>query len=154
LDLTVRQIEALPRPIACIAELVPPTALSAAISRLLGEVWQHLGRAGILTTGHNAILYNGPANPDVDALFGVEVHEKFTPAGRIIAAETPGGPAAMAVYWGEYTGLPEAHTSIRRWLDGQGLRRAGPSWEIYHDWNDDPKKLRTDIFYLLEPAAQ
>jgi effector-binding domain-containing protein len=153
-DFTVRQIEALPRPLAGIAECVAPTALSAAISTLLGEVWQHLNGGNILTTGHNVILYNGPANPDFDALFGVEVHEKYAQAGRIIAAETPGGPVAMAVYWGQYTGLPEAHATVRQWLDAQGLQRAGPSWEIYHDWNDDPKKLRTDIFYLLEPATQ
>jgi effector-binding domain-containing protein len=154
LDLTVRQIEALPRSIAGIDERVAPTALSVAISSLLGEVWQHLNRENILTAGHNVILYNGPANPDFDALFGVEVHERFTPAGRIIAAETPAGPVAMTVYWGEYTGLPEAHATVRQWLDAQGLRRAGPSWEVHGDWNDDPKKLRTDIFYLLEPAAQ
>jgi effector-binding domain-containing protein len=154
LDLTVRQIEALPRPIAGIAERVAPSDLSAAISSLLGEVWKHLNSESILTTGHNVILYNGPANPDFDALFGVEVHQRFTPASRIIAAATPGGPVAMAVHWGEYTGLPEAHAKVRQWLDAQGLRRAGPSWEVYSDWNDDTKKLRTDIFYLLEPAAQ
>jgi effector-binding domain-containing protein len=153
LDLTVRQIEALPRPLAGIAERVAPNALSAAISGLLGEVWQHLNSENILSTGHNVVLYNAPADPDFDALFGVEVHEKFAPAGRIVAAETPGGPVAMAVHWGEYTGLPDAHATVRYWLDAQGLRRAGPSWEIYGDWNDDPKKLRTDIFYLLEPAA-
>jgi effector-binding domain-containing protein len=143
-----------PRPLAGIAERVAPTALSAAISTLHGEVWQQLNRKNILTTGHNVILYNGPANRDFDALFGVEAHEKFTPGGRIIAAETPGGPVAIALYQAEYTGLPRAHASIRRWLDDQGLRRAGPGWGIYHDWNDDPKELQTVIFYLLEPSAQ
>jgi hypothetical protein len=27
---------------------------------------------------------------------------------------------------------------------------AGPNWEIYGDWNDQPDQLRTDVFYLLK----
>jgi hypothetical protein len=27
------------------------------------------------------------------------------------------------------------------------------SWEVYGDWEDDPAKLRTDIYFLLRPAA-
>ncbi len=25
-----------------------------------------------------------------------------------------------------------------------------PYWEVYGDWDDDPSKLRTDVFYLLK----
>ena len=30
--------------------------------------------------------------------------------------------------------------------------RAGPAWEIYGDWTDDPAQLRTDVQYLLGSA--
>ena len=38
-----------------------------------------------------------------------------------------------------------------------GLVRVGPSWEIYghwrDEWNRDPSKIRTDVFYLLASAG-
>jgi hypothetical protein len=27
------------------------------------------------------------------------------------------------------------------------------SWELYGHWEDDPAKLRTDVFYLLRPVG-
>ncbi len=33
----------------------------------------------------------------------------------------------------------------------QGGRITGASWEVYGDWSEDWSKVRTDIFYLLEP---
>ncbi len=26
---------------------------------------------------------------------------------------------------------------------------AGPSWEVYGHWHEDPAQLKTDIYYLL-----
>jgi len=31
---------------------------------------------------------------------------------------------------------------------------AGPNWEIYGHWTDDPAQLRTDVFYLLDCAEE
>jgi hypothetical protein len=35
---------------------------------------------------------------------------------------------------------------------------AGPNWEIYghwlDEWNNDPAKIRTDVFYLLQPDSE
>ena len=29
------------------------------------------------------------------------------------------------------------------------LLLAGPCWEVYGDWHDDPAKRRTDMYHLL-----
>lgn len=48
------------------------------------------------------------------------------------------GPASRAV--------PRASRrprAVRAWYVAGGLELAGPNWEIYGDWNDDPAKLET-----------
>jgi Metal binding domain of Ada len=34
-----------------------------------------------------------------------------------------------------------------------GRQRAGTSWEVYGDWEEDPAKRRTDVYFLLEPSV-
>jgi hypothetical protein len=31
----------------------------------------------------------------------------------------------------------------------KGAELAGPTWEEYGDWNDDPSQLRTDVFVVV-----
>ena len=39
--------------------------------------------------------------------------------------------------------------AVREWCAEQGHTLAGPNWEVYGDWTDNPAELRTDVFYLL-----
>ncbi len=32
----------------------------------------------------------------------------------------------------------------------RGLELAGPRWEIYGDWREDPADLETEVYYLLQ----
>jgi len=64
-------------------------------------------------------------------------------------AATPAGLVATTVYFGPYDRMGPAHEAIHRWARESGHRLAGPSWEVYGHWSDDPAKLRTDIFYLV-----
>jgi hypothetical protein len=41
-----------------------------------------------------------------------------------------------------------------RWCQANERVRAGPRWEVYGDWNDDPGLLRTAVYYLLGTQAQ
>jgi len=45
--------------------------------------------------------------------------------------------------------MKPAHVAIHNWAREKGYKLARPSWEVYGHWNDDPAKLRTDIFYLI-----
>jgi effector-binding domain-containing protein len=64
-------------------------------------------------------------------------------------ASTPGGAVATTVHIGPYNQMKSAHVAIHEWVRENGRHIAGPSWEVYGDWSDDPAKLRTDIYYLL-----
>lgn len=95
--------------------------------------------------GLNVVYYPGPdVSGEFEIACGVQVEE----GGN---AATPGGTVATTVHMGPYDQMQQAHTAIHRWMRENGRQHAGPSWEVYGDWSDDPTKLRTDIFYLLLP---
>jgi effector-binding domain-containing protein len=85
---------------------------------------------------------------------GVEVFQTFTGNDRVVCSKLPDGFVATAVHWGPYHRLGEAHDAIRKWCTEHGHGPAGPAWEVYGHWEDDPAKLRTDVFYLLRTAGK
>ncbi len=96
-----------------------------------------------------AVCFDGAINPEV----GVELAGSFESDGSVIASTTPGGWVATTAHLGPYARLGEAHKAILPRCAQQGRKLAGPSWEIYGHWTDDPEQLRTDVFYLVEPSA-
>jgi len=103
-------------------------------------------------TGHNVVIYrDNPAALAVDV--GVEVFAGFTGHGEIKPVSTPSGEVATTAHFGEYSEMAPAYAALEQWWNGNGRRPAGVSWEVYGDWEDDPAKLRTDIYFLLRPAA-
>jgi len=124
---------------------------------LLDEVWKFLkANPHVKHEGLNVFLYfdqwdkgllqNDQGMP-IEA--GVKVVAPFEGEGRVVCSATPGGTVATAVHIGPYAKLGEAHSAVRNWCKDNGRTLAGPFWEIYGHWNDDPTKLRTDVFYLL-----
>ena len=80
---------------------------------------------------------------------GVEVGAPFEGSDGVLCSELPGGLVATTMHLGPYDRLGEAHDALHRWCRENGHALAGPSWEVYGHWDDDPERLRTDIFYLL-----
>jgi hypothetical protein len=93
--------------------------------------------------GLNIVFYPGSgAAGEFEIACGVQVES----GGN---ASTPAGLVATTVYFGPYNRMSPAHEAIQQWARETGNKLAGPSWEVYGHWNDDPAKLRTDIFYLV-----
>lgn len=127
------------------------------IIALLSEVWDVLKDTGIKQTGHNVVLYSDEASKallrtedEVPIEVGVQIAIPFERTGRVVCAAIPGGTVATVVHLGPYQQLPEAHTTVREWCAEHGHALAGPSWEIYGHWVENPDELRTDVFYLLQ----
>jgi hypothetical protein len=70
---------------------------------------------------------------------------------------TDGSGSSPTPSSGPYGRLSEAHRAIREWCASEGHVLAGPRWEIYghwiDEWNDDPCRIRTDVFYLVRTDA-
>ena len=89
------------------------------------------------------------ANPGLIE-FGVQVEEEFADGDVVVCSETPAGTIATTTHVGPYdrarrcAQLPSADGAATK-----GEPIAGPFWEIYGDWDDDPTKLETEVCYLL-----
>jgi hypothetical protein len=92
--------------------------------------------------GLNIVLYPGSVDGEFEIACGVLVEL----GGN---AATPAGTVATTVHIGPYNQMKPAHQAIHKWVRDNNRRLAGPSWEVYGHWTDDPASLRTDIFYLL-----
>ena len=55
----------------------------------------------------------------------------------------------MTVHRGRYEELRRAHDTVMQWCAAEGRRLAGPRWEVYGDWREDPAELETGVYYLL-----
>jgi DNA gyrase inhibitor GyrI len=94
----------------------------------------------------NVILYRDQ-RPSVEV--GVLAPGPFTPAGRVIASALPGGKVATATHRGDYARLGDTHAALHAFIDAGGLEAAGPIWEIYGHWREDPADLETEVFHLV-----
>jgi effector-binding domain-containing protein len=145
----VRTERARPRALAAIRETTTRQRLGGDIVRLLDLVWPVLREQGA-RTDHNVVVYRGAAGGTLTVDVGVEALTEFEDRGRVRHASTPSGEVAAIAYFGEYSGMAPAYAALDQWCADHGRSPAGVSWEVYGDWEEDPAKLRTDIYYLLE----
>jgi hypothetical protein len=112
--------------------------------RLLDDVYATLGpdRAG----RRNVMLYRDDV-PHVEV--GVLGTGPPAAGGPVMASTLPGGRVATAVHRGGYGLLGTTHRAVLAWCAEHGHEPAGPRWEVYGHWREDPAELETDVFYLL-----
>jgi effector-binding domain-containing protein len=142
----VQVVRATARPTAVVAQATTWDAFPSLWRHLLDQVYAFLETGDVSQTGHNVMLYKDDV-PNVEV--GVEVNAAFTSSGPVVASCLPAGEAAMTVHRGPYHLLGAAHQAVRAWCPANGHRIAGPRWEIYGDWHEEPTQLETEVFYLL-----
>lgn len=135
---------------AVIRSRVQPKDLAKFVPAACGEVWSFIRSAGLPRPGRHTALYLDDGWVEV----GAEVSEPFAGNERVQCSQLPAGRMATAIHFGPYQRLAEAHDAIRRWCDEHGHRRTNVCWEIYGhwdaSWNNDPSKIRTDVFHLID----
>jgi effector-binding domain-containing protein len=125
--------------------------LPQVVPQLCGDVWKFIQASGSLHGGRHLALYLDCA---INLEVGAEVDQAFVGDGRVVCSQTPAGLVATTAHFGPYNRLGDAHAAIVKWCSDHGHALAGPNWEVYGHWIDDPAQLRTDVFYLLQAAEQ
>ncbi len=143
-QVTVTEVAA--RPTAVVAATTTWQEFPRLWKELLDEVWACLRVGGIHRGCRNVMLYRDDV-PHVEV--GVELRESCPFTGRVVASTLPAGQVALTVHRGPYAGLASAHRAVLDWCAAQGLRPAGPRWEVYGPHHDDPAELSTEVYYLL-----
>ena len=151
-DYTVTVARAAARPLAGVRARLPIGSVSRRFREFLDQVYAAKRAGAVELDGQNIFVYSGDANGEFDVIFGVGTKKPFARTGDVEYLATPAGDAASATHWGDYSGLGAAHNAITSWVNANGRALAGPRWEVYGHWSDDPAKVRTDVFYLLAPA--
>ena len=136
---------------AVIRARVAPKELARVVPAACGEVWSFIRGPGLPAPGRNLALYLD-AEGSIEC--GVEVSAPFTGNARIVCSHTPSGLVATTPHFGSYGLLSDAHRAVQKWCSDHGHRVTGVSWELYghwkEEWNSDPSKILTDVYYLIQ----
>jgi effector-binding domain-containing protein len=147
----VQRLESVP--LAVIRRQASQAELARIVPECCGLVWNEVRAQQARAGRHVAIYWDGSIRLEV----GVELHGPFAEHGDVVHSATPAGAVASTTHFGPYGGLGAAHDAIRRYCKTNNHRLAGPNWEIYghwlDEWNADPSRIRTDVYYLLSDGA-
>jgi effector-binding domain-containing protein len=151
---TVRVERVTSRPIAVVRRRVAPGELSRVVPEACGLVWETVKSAQVKDAGRHVAVYRDAGGGLLDIEVGVEVGTAFPGLNEVVGSVTAAGDTATVAHYGPYRKLGNAHQAIRQWCAAQGRTLSGTNWELYghwlDEWNNDPSKIRTDIFYLLK----
>ena len=142
-------VQAAPMSLAVVPVETNATALAEQIESSFTAVYAAVSRGGIQQPGQNVIIYRQLGSGEVEVECGVQVEGRFDGLGEVVYREMPAGRAATTTHQGPYDRLGETHAALVAWVRSHGLRPTGLFWEVYGDWNDDPQKLRVDIFHQV-----
>jgi effector-binding domain-containing protein len=139
------------RPIAVVRRRAAQNQLSKVVPEACGLVWNVIKSQKVPGAGrHIAIYYDSQINLEV----GVELEAPFAGHGEVVGSSTPAGTVATTTHLGPYGMLHQAHQAIEQWCKSNGYQPTGVNWEVYghwqNDWNTDPSKITTDVFYLIK----
>jgi len=149
----VREVSVVSRPVAGVRARVPRGRVAQEFGRHLDQVYAAARTGAVKLDGQNVFIYRSASADELTVDFCVGITASFDPVGAVLPLETPSGVAAMTTHHGDYGRLGEANAAILAWCHAKNRKRAGPSWEVYGHWHADPTKLRTDVYYLLQPIG-
>jgi len=125
--------------------------LGARLIPMLDRVYVAVRSGRVSQSGQNIFIYRDASREGALVEVGVEVAGHFSPVDDVAYAETPAGEAVMTTHTGPYSRLGEAHAAVIAWCKENGRERAGVHWEVYGDWEENPEKLQTEVYYSVLP---
>lgn len=152
-DSGVRLVEIAARPTVVVARETTWAAFPTLWRPMLDEVYAVVRAAaaqrpeGEAPRWQNVMLYKDDV-PNVEV--GVLGGGRHANVGNVVASTLPGGVVAVTTHRGPYERLGAAHRAVCDWCAAESRALAGPRWEIYGHWHDDPNELETEVYYLLE----
>lgn len=149
----IREVSVAARPVAGVRAKVPRGRVAAEFGRHLAHVYAAARTGAVHLDGQNIFIYRAATGDELTVDFCVGVTAPFAAVGPVQPFQTPSGVAAMTTHVGDYGRLGEANAAVLSWCRATNRLPAGPSWEVYGHWHADPARLRTEVYYLLQPVG-
>jgi GyrI-like small molecule binding domain len=150
MEYVIRLEQVSSRPLAVVRRRAGLHELTKVVPDACGLVWRVVRAQQVPGAGRHVAVY---LDDQINLEVGVELDAPFAGHGEVVGSATPAGLVATTTHYGPYSQLHRAHEAIRTWCRDNGYTLAGPNWEIYghwkDEWNSDPSKICTDIYYLL-----
>ena len=150
--ITEVEVKTIPaQPMAAVRGETTMHEISKTIRRLFD---QYYAKPAPPPRGLNVVYYHADGEPDqfergeaMPIECGTLMASSASPG---VTGMLPAGRVVCVAYYGPYSGMSEPHNALVEYTKQHGLKRAGPFWEVYGHHNDDPAKLRIDVFHLLK----
>jgi effector-binding domain-containing protein len=128
--------------------------LSAVMGKSFGAVAAYLAENGQAPAGVPFAAYYNLDMNDLDVEIGFPVSQKLPGRGEIQPGEIPGGEQVSCFYKGSYDNMKIPYDAMAKWLDENGYKATGTSYEFY--LNDPgevkPEDLETIIMFPVVKA--
>ncbi len=121
---------------------------------LLDRVYAQVHAGKVIQSGQNVFVYKDGTKDGVTVEVGVEVQDRFKDVDEVVYSSTPSGEVVSALHVGPYSDLGGAYDAVTRWCKEHHRLQANTWWEVYGDWEEDPSKLETEVFYLLQESKE
>lgn len=117
--------------------------------RLLGQLDRYAASRGVKPVGAPFTRYhvwNPPRHIAMEV--GLTFAAPVPGSGAIQAGSLPGGPAAMVVHRGDYSGLGTEFARLEKWV--RHRHPAGPPWYVWVVTEGDSASWVTEIYWPLQ----
>jgi effector-binding domain-containing protein len=145
----VREATVAARSVAGVRAQVPRGCVAQEFKRYLDQVYAAARAGAVALDGQNIFIYREATADHLTVDFCVGAKKPFAATGAVLPLVTPHGVVATTTHRGDYGGIGQANDAILAWCRSHNRALAGPSWEVYGHWHDDPAQLTTDVYYLL-----
>jgi effector-binding domain-containing protein len=129
----------------------PVSDLPELLGRSYDLIAAAVEKSGLRIVGAPYTLYLNSDMDDLEVEIGFPVDVEFDGDDVVNVGEIPAGRYAACLYEGPYEGISTAYDSLAEWVQAQGVRPTGVSYEIY--LNDPgetpPSELRTKILFPI-----
>jgi effector-binding domain-containing protein len=112
-------------------------------------VCRHSGAQGLRPDGMPFGRYV-PTPDGIQIEAGFPTTAPVEPAGRVVPAALPAGPAIQVVHRGPYQAVVAAYAAETSWIAEHGGETTGPPWEVYLDGPEVPEP-RTVVYLVCRP---
>jgi len=121
--------------------------LNPVFHQLVPLVLGHLARAGA-RPGIMIAWYEEPADDgSVIVHVGFDTGDQAVPEGDgVRVVELPSIRVASVLHHGPMDNVESVYEALVRWIEDSGYQLAGPSRELYHEWDDEkPERSVTEL---------